>query len=356
MNGELESQHRARRRHPREKLSSFLCQEMLYQYVSKTLDSASKEAVEKRLQQDPSSQEALQALQQSLGFCARMKTLEADHDMIKRLQAHEGVTSIAARSLDWSEWPKSVWASIILIASLSASLVVISFTPWQNLSIFKPKPTTQTVVLAEVPVADGTSSELDPNDVKADAEGNLADSETETSGDEHLTGEEAEATPPPPTPTPAVIAATSPRPSPTPLPAPSPAIQPPAPIGVGASASGVAAATPEPVATPSRDAKPRGFVYRAFLNTDAVEQITPELVQKLVEFGGVKAGEVPLGWRRGAGSYFHFTVPAENESKVKELFRVYGPVRISKDPHPRVMPEGQVRFILWVEPQSPSSN
>lgn len=97
------------------------------------------------------------------------------------------------------------------------------------------------------------------------------------------------------------------------------------------------------------DEKPRGFVYRAFMTLPNLEEISPKIAEDLESLGAEKAGEVELGWKRGTGRYFHFALPEENEKKALEKLQVYGPVRISKDPHPRVMPPGQVRFILWIE-------
>jgi hypothetical protein len=93
----------------------------------------------------------------------------------------------------------------------------------------------------------------------------------------------------------------------------------------------------------------RSFVYRAFMTLSDLEDITPKITQQIKELGAEKAGEVELGWRRGSGRYYHFTIPENSEQRLLESLRVYGPVRISKDPHPRLMPEGQVRFILWIE-------
>lgn len=104
------------------------------------------------------------------------------------------------------------------------------------------------------------------------------------------------------------------------------------------------------------DAKARGFVYRAFMTLSDLDDVSPKIKSEIVALGGEKAGEVELGWKRGQGRYFHFAIPESNEKKILERLQVYGPVRISKDPHPRVMPQGQVRFILWVESPGGSTN
>ncbi len=124
-----------------------------------------------------------------------------------------------------------------------------------------------------------------------------------------------------------------------------------APLG-GAAANGTTALTisqiPETAA--KGGIKPRGFVYRAFMNLDDLDTLGPKITQLIQELGGVKAGEVELGWKKGnAVRYYHFSMPEDSQDKLLEQLQTYGPVRISKDPHPRIMPNGQIRFILWVE-------
>ena len=80
-----------------------------------------------------------------------------------------------------------------------------------------------------------------------------------------------------------------------------------------------------------------------------LEKLGPKITADIEQLGGEKAGEVELGWKRGTGRYYHFAIPEANQEKLLERLRAYGPVRLSKDAHPRVMPKGQVRFILWVE-------
>ncbi|MBX9768670.1 MAG: hypothetical protein K2X47_15455, partial [Bdellovibrionales bacterium] len=93
----------------------------------------------------------------------------------------------------------------------------------------------------------------------------------------------------------------------------------------------------------------KGFVYRAFTFTNQIETVSPQLRDKILALGGKKAGEVDLGWRKRGGRYFHFTIPESSYEELVASIQAYGPVRIQKDPHPRVMPEGQIRFILWLE-------
>ncbi|MBK8202190.1 MAG: hypothetical protein IPK68_07705 [Bdellovibrionales bacterium] len=93
----------------------------------------------------------------------------------------------------------------------------------------------------------------------------------------------------------------------------------------------------------------KNFVYRAFMKLDKLEDGSSQIASEIKRLGGVKAGQVELGWKKPKGSYFHFSIPESNYEELLKILRTFGPVRIDKEPHWRVVPQGQIRFILWVE-------
>ncbi|PIU00463.1 MAG: hypothetical protein COT74_05920 [Bdellovibrionales bacterium CG10_big_fil_rev_8_21_14_0_10_45_34] len=126
----------------------------------------------------------------------------------------------------------------------------------------------------------------------------------------------------------------------------------PAPAPESAEIEGpVIAAKPEQIkaTTPPVRPKPKGFVYRAHMNTSEVNEVATLISNRIVALGGTKAGNVELGWEQPKGRYFHFSVGAEHYDEIFNFLQQFGTLRISKDPHPRVMPEGQIRWILWLE-------
>lgn len=348
MSGEMDVTERRQSnsfRHKR-KLTPFLCRELLYEYVAGTLDSIRKADIDEYLPTDKSSQDALEAIRRGLEYADKLAASEISPELMARLSESENVGSIARRYTDWYEWPEMVRWSITALALSVLISGVVAIVPWNRLPSLPKKKNTHTVVLTDIPGATVASQDAETiEDAGADAgEEAPAAAEVETSGDEHITGDEP-AAPSPPAKT-AALAPPAAEPS-APRPTP-PATKPSAPTPMTAAAAATEIAATEAA---TRELKPKGFVYRAFMSVADVDETTPDVVSRLESFGAEKAGEVQLGWRRGAGSYFHFTVPESNENQVLEILRTYGPVRISKDPHPRVMPSGQVRFILWIEPQ-----
>ena len=96
--------------------------------------------------------------------------------------------------------------------------------------------------------------------------------------------------------------------------------------------------------------KMAGGVYRAELLVKDFEQSTLFAKEKIINYGGKKAGEVELGWvKNQKTSYFHFSIPEENVEKMKVDFELLGKLEISFHPHPRLMPVGTKRVILEVK-------
>lgn len=313
----------AERKTKRRKLTPFLCQEMLFEYALDRLDNNRKQAVEDFLKSDQECREILAGIQSAISYSAGLRKTQVRADLLTHLRDAENAVSLGRKYASWKEWPDTLrWS----IAALLISVVVAGFVaivPWHQLpSLTTKSPSSSVLELADLSRSE--NPEEAENSPEAHDNNDVADND-QGSGDEEMD-----------------VAAGAP-PSP-PLPGPTPA----APVVEGGSGAEAGAAAQTPVAR--KEPKPRGFVYRAFMNLGNLDEVGPRIADHISELGGSKAGEVELGWQRGSGRYYHFSLPAENEEKLLENLRAYGPVRISKDPHSRVMPEGQVRFILWVEP------
>lgn len=93
-----------------------------------------------------------------------------------------------------------------------------------------------------------------------------------------------------------------------------------------------------------------GGLYRAELHVKDFEQNTLFAKEKIINYGGKKAGEVELGWvKNQKTSYFHFSIPEENIEKMKTDLELLGKLEISFNNHPRLMPVGIKRVILEVK-------
>jgi len=94
---------------------------------------------------------------------------------------------------------------------------------------------------------------------------------------------------------------------------------------------------------------PSTGVYRGAITVTDFEQVTSIILDRVISIGGKKAGEVELGWIKNQNiSYFHFIFPSEKREEIVSFIQQYGNLQYKLEPHPRVLPSGQSRFIIEV--------
>lgn len=347
------------------KLTPFLAHEMLFDYVTGQLDSERQKAIEEFIKEDRESQNLLEAIRRGIAYAESLKRIEISADAVDELDHSENLVSLSRRLARWSQWPDSLrWSLVALMISVCTAGAVM-IIPWKTVPLFRATPGAESGSF-EIARVQGRKAGGDDGQLVADLQDDNLDAQSgplEGSGDEEFAEESSGVRPTIQAAGPAVAAppvaassvAVSPVTAPsvasssvtrvsTPVPAPVPTQQAPAP-----ATPAVVSSAQESTPASSTQKASRGYVYRAFMTLSDLENVAPKITQQLKELGAEKAGEVELGWRRGSGRYYHFSLPEVSEQKLMETLRGYGPVRISKDPHPRVMPQGQLRFILWVE-------
>ncbi|MBC7742319.1 MAG: hypothetical protein H7061_08980 [Bdellovibrionaceae bacterium] len=109
----------------------------------------------------------------------------------------------------------------------------------------------------------------------------------------------------------------------------------------------------KPVAKPTNIAhenKKQGGLYRGVLVVTDLDEVTPKIVDKIVNLGGKKAGEVELGWKKSENvGYYHFTIAADSVDEVNEFLKQFGKYKVDFENHPRLLPSGTKRFIIEVK-------
>lgn len=321
------------------KMTTFLCKELLYEYQRNLLDSERKEAVEDFLKSDEECQRALKKIQSALRYAEKLRETSIRPDILQHLKEVESAVSIGRKYTSWKQWPETVrWSIVALTISISVAAVV-AIVPWQRLPKLPISKKSNVLELADLSRASGIS---DSDEAMFIEDESVFVENDHGSGDEEMDAEGlADEVRIP-------VAALGSTPSVAEKPKGVSASAPPE-TTAGSTRDANTGANVD-TNTDATDARLKGFVYRAFMNLANLEDVGDKITAHIVDLGGTKAGEVELGWKRGEGRYYHFALPSESEEQLLESLRAYGPVRISKDPHGRVMPQGQVRFILWVEP------
>ncbi len=330
--------------------SFFQVREMLLDYQENKLDSARQDLVKNTLANDAETQHVLKQLNSGLNFAKQISHVEIKEGLRQQLIQSENLSSLFFHYCSFKNWNQAFRASTYALMSCIFVLVLVMSLPRNILLRLKPR-SNQEVVLSQIlkpPEASIESDDPEKRDAQTalaqnlptdtDEEESIPSDGQEASGDEH-----AEPFFIPPSTT-ALTLNTRPPSTKTVAQA-----EQKSPETKGDSKNEVSGDSSESNNT-DISRKPSGIVLRGAMKIDELDEKTPLIAQQILELGGRKAGEVELGWRKdNKGSYYHFSLPEENYDKLLEYLQGLGPVRFSKDSHPRVMPQGQLRFILWVE-------
>ena len=158
-------------------LSRFLCQEMMYDYVTDNLDEERKQAMKDYIQRSEETQEDLEAFQEALNYCEQLSHLTPTEPLIERVKSQSSLSKKIISALSWNNWPQPVkWTLQGALVSVLAAGVAI-FLPWESLQIdldLKSKGSPLYV------------AESQTQDVKPEQESAKSEANTETSENEEL--------------------------------------------------------------------------------------------------------------------------------------------------------------------------
>lgn len=287
-----------------------MVQEMLFDYAIGELDPVRHEDVKIEISKSKSLQDELARIQTGLGYFKNMQDLKISTLLIEDIKSEKSYFQQIKNSLSVSQWPPIVKWTIEAFAIIFAVVFLTILTPWDRMKEFVFRESQTELILAEVTKKTSVDT-VAPNDAKKIADA-YEDEET---------------------PTIPVVAATPP-----------PTAPPVAPV------ANVKVVQTKKQLPPVEESKKQGFVYRGTASVINALAGSLKLKDKIVEFGGRKAGEVELGWKRNQGDYyFHFTIPESKYEELQEYIKTLGDLKMSRDPHPRIMPNGIIRIILTAE-------
>jgi len=307
------------------KVSSFIGQELLYDYMTGELDPERKKAVEDFARANKEAQMDMQKILNGMQYAEKLSQTKVSEALISKISQPSSYSQVLLQKIRFEEW------SPALKMGIEASVVALGITifavliPWHKLMDLKIG--SNEIVLTEV------ENEKVPVTV----------SESETSSKESETFPD-EGGPTPTTTTTLRLAAVA-------------AVIPTTTTLTTTTTMAVAQKNP-PAEKPTSTAVPvvaaeekrQGELFRGTIEVTNVPAITPKLVERITELGARKAGQVELGWsKNGDSSYFHFTMPEGRYEELKALFIEFGDLQIQKEKHERVMPEGILRVIITVD-------
>lgn len=298
--------------------SDFLCRELLYEHLTENLEDLRKEDIEIYINKSEASEQEYKKLLLAQEYCTGLSQAKIQPDLLEKIKFQKKMSEKVLGSFHWKNWPVILkWVlQALSLATVTAFIMIL--VPWKELPVFKEEGNA-TIELARVDQAERVKPEAGEESA---AKTELTKAVSDVT---QLVGQEPE---PKKIEKPKVVEEKKPE---------------------------VVAAKPvekkevKPVAKPLSATKLKGFVYRAYLYLNDLDAMTPVIADKIRSMGGKKAGKVQLGWRQKGGSYFNFSLSENKYEDVVEYLKGLGAFSVNKDAHRRVMPDGQVRIILWIE-------
>jgi len=312
------------------KISSFVGQELLYDYISGQLDSERQKAVDEFLKENREAQGDIQKINNGIAYVDRLAETVASQALLEKIETPSNYFQTVQTRLRFEEWPVGLKLGLeAMIVALGITSVAI-LVPWHKIMNLRSR--SDNVVLTEI--AHETvkkTTEVETGNAVKEQPAAFQDEGVQTTKpnivdetDVSKASIKAEV-------------AVTPTATPPPVPEPQKTTVP--------DTTAVAAAAD----TSEKDSKRVGFLYRGTMLVTNAPAVTPKMVEKLTALGSRKAGEVEMGWKKGNGSYFHFTVPENKYDEVLAVFNQYGQLKIQKERHERIMPEGIIRLIITVD-------
>jgi hypothetical protein len=300
----------------RREVTSFLGHEMLFDYISGSLDEERKSAIDEFLDRSKEAQADLIKIMNGIKYAEQLAETVVSQDLLEKVQEPDTYLSVLLKKSKFDQWPVSIkWSieALIVVVGIVSLLVMV---PWDKALRLDFGPNIQENVLAEVRKTTKVSAE--------------SAKEPDASGIPVFIDE--------PTVVPVANKKESQK-SPTPPPVVEQTAKPPA-------------VTSKPA--PAVPAAGVGYIYRGVFKITNAAAISPKVTDKIQELGGRKAGAVDLGWQKTENAYYyHFTIPEAKLAELEAYLAEYSSTKISRESHPRVMPDGIVRLIIQVEEKKP---
>lgn len=304
--------------------------EFLYDYITKTLDTERSQALSRLVSESAHVREEIKKIESAMSYAEELSKTDVAPVLLERVGTPTSYVQGFLQKVKFQQWPSGIKLGLEVMTITSLVVGTALIIPWHRL--LNISWTRKDIILAEIQNEYKKQSSSENLIAKTELPLNK-DAEFK---DEHLKGEGAAT----PTPAPEKISVV--------VPVVVPSAQPPAKAPAPEKPSAPVVATKVETTKESSDGKSQGWLHRGTIAVVNLAPTTDKFVKKITELGGRKAGEVELGWKKPEGSYFHFTIPESRSEELKKFFAEYGTLKLQKEKHERVMPDGIIRLIITV--------
>jgi hypothetical protein len=308
------------------RLTPFVGQELLYDYLCHKLDPERMRAIEDLVSRSRETQDEIHTLTKALNYVEQLREATVSQSLIEGIKAPRSYFQGLLQKIRFGEWPVGIKLGIEVLIVASLVFLAIIVIPWHRVNNFKWGSSGE-VTLAEI-----------QNDLRKSATNETEISAKEISPDNKdavTFQDEGEVGAKPSLPLAQTVdSSTGAKPKTKSAEAQSPTKELP-------KAEAQAENTRKATAT-------QGYLYRGTISVSNLTVTSDKFVERINDLGGRRAGEVELGWKRGDGTYFHFTIPEAKYDALVSYLNEYGKLHIQKEKHERIMPDGIIRLIISV--------
>lgn len=319
-------------------ITPFVGHELLYDYLCSKLDDERKKAVEEHLKFSRDAQMDLAKIQNGQSYAERLSKTVVSQPIIEHISQEKTYFSELLQKSNFEKWPIGFKWGLEALAAVSVIVLVLTLAPWEKLMKVSISPGSKDAILAEVTKEKSNVEAV--ADKKDDSKYKYADEGAPVVASTPVTIPSVELPPA------AKVVESKKEEASKKVPAKE------VKVAATATAPETKTAAVDKTSEAMDVAKPQsgGFLYRGGISITNIEMVGPKVTEKILEFGGRKAGDVELGWKKTEKSmYYHFTIPEAKYQDLITYLSAYGKLKISKEKHPRVMPDGIIRLIVTVD-------
>ncbi len=279
-------------------MTKFLCQELLYEYLSGSLDERRCADIENYLSTCRESQRELDRLKRGIEYGHKALQVRVSQPLHEALMNFEPQWRKTLRQ--WNLMSSQRGWRLLPYVFVSATLVtgLFALKPWNRL------PSNEAVLAEQA----GMATSMEPRELPADA--------------------------------PVEVEA---------IPGLIPQIQPSQSVSAPTSEEAEERVNEAPLAN-------TGLLNKARMEVTGFADAWPAIKDKIAALGGKAASSVELGTlKTPSEAVFHFSLPESNLNELNTFLGSFGPVRFTTEKASRVMPEGKIRIMLMVKDAAPES-
>ncbi len=299
-------------------VSKFMGHEMIYDLITHSLDPDRTKAVEGFVASSKDAQQDMMKMLNGMQYAERLSETVVSEAILGQISEPSTYLAVLLKKTKFQHWPTSIKWALEALVVVSVMIMISLVIPWDRVAKFQLFPERKETILAEIEKTQQVGDPAKLKSIELSEPAEFADEEKK----ENQSRQKA-----------TVIVATPPLAT----------VPKQEPVEKSVEAE-----------TTLAKKIGEGAIYRGKVDVTNLDTVGPKIAEKVIELGGRKAGEVELGWQKTPGqAYFHFTLPEAKYEELLQFLGTYGPPKIKKEKHPRVMPEGIVRLIVTIDEAKP---